>query len=195
MIEVFEAPAVRDALDNKTGYAFTKKVQTMFLAGTIDMGNSEDWQAQVISEMEQTNIGRDKEFTLRIFNPRRRDFQKDAAQTMENEYFYEQVMWEQTFINISDIIFFNFLPDSKSPVTMMELGEMVKHTGKNDKAIIVVCPKEFWRRGNVEVFCKEVLGSSANAFVKFCETFDEGLAELRDLTYRSPQNGIRHSEI
>lgn len=190
MIEVLEAPNVKNALNNNAGYFLTKCVQTMFLAGTIDMGNSSDWQQEVIEHMLETDIGKDDLFTLRIFNPRRADFQKDAEQTIDNKYFYEQVMWEQTFINVADIVFFNFLPDSKSPITLMELGEMVRHVDRNNKAIIVVCPKEFWRRGNVEIFCKEVLGSDARATVNFCETFEDGLNVLKQITTRTTDGSL-----
>nr|WP_205942995.1 nucleoside 2-deoxyribosyltransferase domain-containing protein [Pedobacter frigidisoli] len=44
---------------------------SIFLAGTIDMGNSIDWQQQVVEELmaEQALSG------LNIFNPRRKDWE------------------------------------------------------------------------------------------------------------------------
>jgi len=45
-------------------------------------------------------------------------------------------------------IVFNFLPESRSPITLHELG-LFARSGK----CWVCCPKEFWRSGNVEITC------------------------------------------
>ena len=42
----------------------------------------------------------------------------------------------------------NILPDSKSPITLLEFGMFAK-SGK----LIVCCPKEFYRYGNIQVVC------------------------------------------
>ena len=114
----------------------------IFLAGSIDMGKAENWQPIVtenIESMEETGL---------IYNPRRLDFQEDALQVIENDYFRDQVNWELDHINAADIIFMYLDPSSKSPVSLMELGFVAK-TNK----LIVCCPNGFWRRGNVEIMC------------------------------------------
>ena len=42
----------------------------------------------------------------------------------------------------------NFLSNSKSPITLLELG-LFAHTGK----LFVCCPKDFYRSGNVQIIC------------------------------------------
>jgi len=50
----------------------------------------------------------------------------------------------------ADLIVFYFSPETKSPVSMLELGLFVR-SGK----VIVCCPEGFWRKGNVDVVCKK----------------------------------------
>ena len=121
------------------------KVLNVFLAGTIDMGNSEDWQSKIISEYKMTPIGN----IFRFLNPRREEWNSSWSQTIETPQFYQQVNWELNALDKSDVIIMNFLPDSKSPITLLELG-LYASSGK----LIVSCPKEFWRRGNVEIVCE-----------------------------------------
>jgi hypothetical protein len=46
-----------------------------------------------------------------------------------------------------DYKFFYFAPDTKSPISLLELGKY------GDNNCIVCCPNEFWRKGNVDIFC------------------------------------------
>ncbi len=62
----------------------------IFLAGTIDMGNSEDWQQQVINAFFEKM----PDANLSIFNPRRKNWDNSWSQSIENEQFSEQVNWE-----------------------------------------------------------------------------------------------------
>jgi hypothetical protein len=41
-----------------------------------------------------------------------------------------------------------FVPSTKSPITLLELGLLAR-----SNKLVVCCPEEFWRRGNVEVVC------------------------------------------
>lgn len=49
----------------------------------------------------------------------------------------------------SNLVCFYFDPNSKSPITLLELG-LVLGSGKET---IVCCPKGFWRKGNIDVTC------------------------------------------
>jgi hypothetical protein len=42
----------------------------------------------------------------------------------------------------------NILPESKSPITLLELG-----LHANSSRLMVCCPDGFYRKGNVEVVC------------------------------------------
>jgi hypothetical protein len=113
----------------------------IFLAGTIEMGNSEDWQTKVAKSLS------DDSYT--ILNPRREEWDASWEQRIENPQFYQQVNWELDALNKSDIIILYLLPDSKSPISLLELG-LYASSGK----MLVCCPEGFWRKGNVEIVCE-----------------------------------------
>lgn len=114
----------------------------IFLAGTIDMGQSEDWQKQVVKRLDKDP---DKYY---VFNPRRDDFDPKAEQKFEDPYFYQQVNWELTNLDNCDIILMCLLGTSKSPISLLELG-LYATTDK----VILYCEDEFYRRGNLQVVC------------------------------------------
>ena len=114
--------------------------RSVFLAGSIEMGKAVDWQAQV------KEILKDSDWT--ILNPRRDDWDSSWVQSIENPQFREQVVWELDAQDDADKIFMYFAPETKSPISLLELG-LYAGTGK----MVVVCPEGFWRKGNVEIVC------------------------------------------
>lgn len=114
---------------------------SIFLAGTIDMGESDDWQTNFTKQVKDL-------FSLNIFNPRRDKWDSNIKQTFETPDFYQQVNWELDAMEKADYVVMNILPDSKSPISLLELGLYAK-SGK----LIVCCPKEFYRFGNIQVVC------------------------------------------
>lgn len=118
----------------------------IFLAGSIEMGTAEDWQSRVGRELSKV------ESVGCIFDPRRDDWDSSWVQDISNPSFNEQVNWELDHIMKSQIVFFYFDPNTKSPITLMELGYAIgKYAGY--KQVIVCCPKGFWRKGNVDILC------------------------------------------
>lgn len=83
----------------------------VFLAGTIDMGRSSDWQAALVARFRDSIGGR-----WLFFNPRRREFHASPA---EMEY---QVAWELAHLEAADLIVMNLLGDSRSPISLLEMG-------------------------------------------------------------------------
>jgi hypothetical protein len=114
----------------------------IFLAGTIEMGNSEDWQSKV------TKYFHGRPFT--ILNPRREEWDSSWEQSITNPQFYQQVNWELNALDKADYIIMNLLPESKSPISLLELG-LYANSGK----LLVCCPDGFWRKGNVEIVCEK----------------------------------------
>jgi hypothetical protein len=112
----------------------------IFLAGSIEVGAASDWQV----EIEKANVNK----SVTFFNPRRDDWDNSLVQSIDNDGFYEQVQWELQALEQADLIVFYFDPNTKSPVTMMELGLHIE-----DK-IVVCCPNGFWRKGNVDILCE-----------------------------------------
>lgn len=125
-------------------------IKSVFLAGTIDMGESENWQEIAIKKLTEEGGKGFFKAKYHIYNPRRNNWNKDWEQKYENPEFYQQVNWEIEAMEKADYIIMNFLPDSMSPITLMELGLYAK-SGK----LFVVCPDEFYRSGNVQIICRK----------------------------------------
>jgi hypothetical protein len=116
----------------------------IFLAGSIDMGEAADWQSIVADRLKTRHVS--------VFNPRRDNFDPSMVQDISNPAFSEQVEWELDHLEHSDFAMFYFDPLGKAPITLMELG--IAGTSMDGPTIYVACPPGYWRRGNVQVFCK-----------------------------------------
>ena len=86
--------------------------------------------------------------SLVILNPRRDEWDATWEQSIQNPNFRQQVEWELAAQEQADLVAFYFAPDTKPPITLLELGLMAR-SGK----AIVCCPDGYWRRGNIEVVC------------------------------------------
>jgi hypothetical protein len=114
---------------------------SVFLAGSIEMGKAIDWQSEIAEKL--------KDFDVTLFNPRRDDWDSSWEQTIDNADFNEQVTWELDSLDASDKIVFYFDKDTQSPITLRELG-LYASSGK----CCVYCPDGFWRKGNVDIVCE-----------------------------------------
>jgi nucleoside 2-deoxyribosyltransferase len=114
----------------------------IFLAGSIEMGVAERWQEKAEKLLADTDWV--------ILNPRRNEWDASWLQEKENPQFNEQVTWELDAQEAADVIVMYFDPATKSPISLFELGMFAK-TGK----MIVICPKGFWRKGNVDIICEK----------------------------------------
>ena len=118
--------------------AYIPEHPLVFLAGSIEMGEAEPWQERV-EEAFQDLPGT-------LLNPRRGTF-LDGGRA-HDAAFREQVEWELSGQEGADLILMYFDPNTKSPISLLELG--LFHT----KKILVCCPDGFWRKGNVEIVCE-----------------------------------------
>lgn len=118
-----------------------KHKPSIFLGGTIDMGSSLNWQEDFTTKLV-------KEFknTIDIFNPRRNEWDASWEQTINNPQFKEQVTWELDCLEKCDYIVMNLLPESKSPISLLEIGLHVF----SDK-LLICCPEGFYRKGNIDI--------------------------------------------
>jgi hypothetical protein len=135
----------------------------VFLGGSIEMGSAEPWQERLVTDF--------KDSTITFFNPRRTDWDSSWVQEASNPQFAEQVNWELDALAYSDVIVFYFDPNTKSPITLMELGLFAN----SEQELIVCCPKGFWRKGNVDIVCQR------NS-ITVVETYEELVAELKFVT-------------
>ena len=139
------------------------KSSTVFLAGSIEMGKVENWQA--IAEKKLSDYGDD---ILTVFNPRRDDFDVSLKQTIHEPVLKEQIYWELSSMEIADYILVYFHPDTKAPITMLELGLHAHSIAK----VIVVCPDGFYRQANIEIVCEKF-------DIPFFKDLDIGINKLR----------------
>lgn len=121
----------------------TNKQPIVFLGGSIEMGKADEWQADIGKTFKNVDAI--------LLNPRRKDWDSSWEQSIENEQFREQVEWELKGMDDANIVFLNFLADTKSPITLMELGLHAK----GNKRVLVCCPEGFWRKGNVDIVCEK----------------------------------------
>jgi len=133
---------------------------SIFLAGSIEMGKAWNWQQYVEDTLADEDIV--------LFNPRRDDWDSSWEQTIENENFVEQVTWELDALSAADIILMYFDPNTISPISLLELGRF-SATGQ----MMVVCPEDYFRRGNVEIFCKRY-------GVWFSDSLDDAVRKVVD---------------
>ncbi|XXY54885.1 nucleoside 2-deoxyribosyltransferase domain-containing protein [Sorangium sp. So ce269] len=136
----------------------------LFLAGSIDNGQAEMWQASVAQALADLDVV--------ILNPRRERWEPDWAQSLDNPSFVEQVEWELRGLEEADVILMYFAAGSKAPISLLELG-LFGRSGK----MHVVCPEGFWRKGNVDVVCERY------AIPRYA-TLPEGLRAVRGALLR-----------
>lgn len=112
---------------------------TVFLAGTIDNGEGKNWQQDTIETLSNFDLP-----YLTIFNPRRDSWAANASE----EEVLKQIDWEQEHLEKADLIVMCILDESKSPISLMELGQWAD-SGK----LVVFCTGKFWRHTNVKWMC------------------------------------------
>lgn len=103
----------------------------VFLAGAIDMGAAEDWQAKVIATLQDVP-------ELVLMNPRRAEFTSDTL--------IPQIEWELDALEKADTVFMWLPSDSKAPISLFEAGLYWK-SGK----LMIGAGQDFYRRANLEV--------------------------------------------
>lgn len=135
----------------------------IFLGGSIDMGNTENWQNNIEKELEQYNVV--------LLNPRRNDWNKDWKPVSSDTNFRKQVLWELNALEASDIIIMYFAPGSQSPVSLLEYG-LYARTGK----LMVVCPDGFWRKGNVDIVSERYDIKTFGTMAELIETLKSRIA-------------------
>ena len=114
------------------------KYKSIFFGGTIDNGDSINWQVELSKLLEQLNIN--------IYSPRRLQWNPNFT----NDELSNQIRWEQKHLDKANIIIMVLLDDSKSPISLLELGLYAK-----SKKMIVFCTDKFYRYDNVRLTCEK----------------------------------------
>jgi hypothetical protein len=110
---------------------------SIFLAGSLEMGQAVDWQDQIGRKLMA--------YECVVFNPRRKDWDSSWVQAKDNPEFRRQVQWEVEHLHHADIIAVYFAPGTVSPITLLELGLFMA------RKPVIYCPTGFARKGNVDI--------------------------------------------
>ena len=94
-------------------------------------------------------------------------------QSIDFAPFREQVEWELEAQEKADLLVFYFAPDTKAPITLLELGLAAR------RRAIVCCPDGYWRKGNVDVVCRRYGIAQVSSLEALIERSREELAALR----------------
>lgn len=137
----------------------------IFLAGSIEMGSAIDWQSVFTESFEHDRVT--------LLNPRRDEWDSTWEQSIINQKFTEQVEWELEYLESCDMVVFYLDPNTKSPISLMELGLILGLNNENNRQkIIVCCPHGFYRKGNVDIICNKY-------FIDVVESLDDLIYEVK----------------
>lgn len=132
-----------------TPYTHTPESKTIFLAGstTASVGAIKEWRVSLIQHLSPLPIT--------ILDPYRPDWDSSWVEDISFEPFRTQTQWELEMQEKASLIAFWFDPETKAPVSLLELGLALGRRGEQHagKDVVVVCPKGYWKRGNVQVVC------------------------------------------
>lgn len=124
-----------------TSFSVLSLDRAVFLAGSIDLGKSVGWQAELtLSLADCPGI---------LLNPRRPQWDSTWVAEATFPPFREQVEWELAAMEAAGMVAFYFAPESRAPVTLLELGLAAR-----ERKAVVCCPPGYWRKGNVDVVCE-----------------------------------------
>lgn len=137
-VEVYEPPR----------YPRITEENSLFLAGSIEMGKAARWQEEFIDGFTRKAKKSPRADNWAIFNPRRPDWDDTWEQKMSNANFFQQVDWELTFLERATHRIFYFAKDTMSPISLLELGKFAS-SGNN----YVYVDSGYLRKGNVDIFC------------------------------------------
>jgi len=113
------------------------------------MGHAEEWQTQWAERHNNKKIT--------FLNPRRKEWDASWKQSINEPKFKQQVDWELDGLEYANEVWFYLKGGSMSPISLMELGYVAAFKLISPySGVYVVCDKNFWRRGNVEIICDRV---------------------------------------
>ena len=149
-MQIVEAP-------NSLKPYLNSKAIKVFLAGSTKLNLIENWRKIFEDSLKSLDIV--------IFDPFRKDWDDSWKEDRNDSQFREQITWELEAQELADIVVMHFEPDALAPITLMEFGLNARPKAIGYSRLIVHCPKEFWKKGNVDIVC-------ARYGIKHVETLD-----------------------
>lgn len=140
---------------------------SVFLAGSTSSAGP-DWRAAVTSSLSGLPVT--------IYDPARADWDSSWRETPDFAPWREQVAWELEMQEAAAVVVVWFAADTKAPISLLELGLVARQrqggTGAGAGATVggegeeegaaavgrskavVVCPRGYWKEGNVRMVCE-----------------------------------------
>lgn len=112
-----------------------KEKQCIFLAGSMDFNRPDNWRKQTIHKLSNYNF----------FDPTNKNH--DSLNEIQMK---KHIEWELDALLMADKIILNFLPNSLSPISLVELGLYM-----SSQKLTVICPKEFYKSKYVYTLCEK----------------------------------------
>lgn len=160
-MEIVTAPAEATASNCNT--------INIFLAGSIEMGKAKPWQKDIIDRLTAQYGDKD----INVFNPRR-----ETWTALEQTNLQNQIIWELSHIEQSEIVFFFLDEQTISPISLLELGLCLGGIQKVDLASVIVVGEEgYFRQTNVETTTVQRYAASHECAV-MCSSLDDGWKHL-----------------
>ncbi len=128
----------------------------VFLAGSMCIDKEDNWRKNVIK-----NYANDFDFI---------DPTNENHNLLNDSLMKKHINWELEGLELSDIIFMNLLPESKSPISMVELGLYAR-----SNKLIICCPENFYQYRYINALAKKYN-------VTLFSELDKGIQYLKKLT-------------
>ena len=122
-----------------TKYDLSEKptdLDCVFLAGSMPAQKDTNWRHEAINKLGDG---------YHFFDPTNPDHD-----TLNDEQMRAHIKWELDALKLSDYVVLNFLPDSTSPISLVELGLYMA-----SEKLLVICPQEFYKWRYIDTLCKE----------------------------------------
>ena len=113
----------------------------VFLGGTIDMDDAQDWRRGAQDFLVAAGAW--------VYNPRPDKWDPLSVMSSQDPVFSGQVVWDLAALRACDVALFYLAPGSVSPISLFELGTCVGRTH-----VVVCCPDGYTRQAYVEVACE-----------------------------------------
>lgn len=139
----------------------------IFLAGSIENGEAEDWQSKVVKRFSGYQ-------NVVFLNPRRKTW--DPTLDHGSQEFQTQVKWELEHLYLADVVLFYFQPGTNSMVSLLELGLLLGLRAN----VIICCSPEYKRSANVRILC-EYLRSQGTLKAKLYEEWDTWISAVGEV--------------
>ncbi|KAI1173496.1 hypothetical protein F4777DRAFT_445876 [Nemania sp. FL0916] len=157
-LQIINAPSRTPALGAKS----------IFLAGTTSPTSTGDWRLELLallssslslspsaSSSSSSTSSAPIPTPLTIYNPLRPDWDATWREDINFAPYREQVEWELDMQEAADIVVVYFHPETKAPISLLELGLCARREGRGKGGgVVVVCPEGYWKRGNVQIVCR-----------------------------------------